>query len=607
METVIKNPLVKTSIDAKVLQAQITLSYQQVLVIAISAVFASATLAIVLWSNLPKPTLIASLCIGLAGAFLGPGSLYLAFRLAKPQAKDLRRWKTLLTVFAGIGTLSWGGACVLQYSTDSVVLQFFVLLIVVMGAGKITLLTAAYKPAFYVCLFSLLLPLSVRFLLEGDTLHTVIGLGVPAIYGGTLIYLYQNIHNTLLESIRSRFEKEELAAQLELLKSAAEQASINKSQFLAAASHDLRQPLHAQGLFLEELQERVSDTASLTIVKKAQQSLEAMSTLFNSILDLSRIDAGIVVPHKRGVALAEVFHELLLDFQQEAAAKNIQLIVVESKSIVHTDRELLARILRNLIANAIRYTHSGKVVVGCRRQRDRQVRIEVLDTGLGIEKHVLPFIFQEYYQIGDPKPDRDNGVGLGLSIVARLAKLLQHPIDVRSEYRKGSVFSITLPLTDVSAPARVPSAALANTVPSGKVTYALKVLVIDDNDSILNAMRSLLEQWGWSVLTARHPEEAIKALHACTQDIDLIIADYRLQNGVTGIQAIEGVCGKLGRKVPALLVTGDTSPDILKTLYNSGYRVVHKPIAPAKLRSLINFTFQETSMISGISSHSAGT
>jgi CheY-like chemotaxis protein len=268
--------------------------------------------------------------------------------------------------------------------------------------------------------------------------------------------------------------------------------------------------------------------------------------------------------------------------------------IINTRLHVYTDRDLLTRILRNLVSNAVRYTSpAGKILVGCRRGADNHVRIQVIDTGCGIEKHSLPLIFQEYYQTNSPKLDRNKGAGLGLAIVCRLSKLLNHDLDVRSEYNKGSMFSVRLPL-DCSL-IKQPDER-RETAAHIKFIDKLTVLVIDDNDAILAAMRSLFSRWGWVTMTARGREEAIESLKVPQMkfNLDLIIADYRLQENITGIHVIEFIREYIGRKVPAIVVTGDTSPEILKELHAGEYSVVHKPIAPAKLRSLINFTFQDT-------------
>jgi len=363
---------------------------------------------------------------------------------------------------------------------------------------------------------------------------------------------------------------------------ALEQANAAKTRFLATASHDLRQPIHALGLFFATLAEQVGNVETTPLLKQIEDSIDTIDAMLNALLDISKLDAGVVHPKVGPVAVAGLFQRLETEYQPVARVTGNTLRVRPCKAIVQSDPSMLERMLRNLISNALRYTKKGRVLVAARR-RGAGLRFEVHDTGPGIPADKLDDIFQEFYQLGNPERDRRQGLGLGLAIVKRVAALLGHDITARSRLERGSCFAITAPLSQES-PSSLPFAAM--TAP-GLELWNHRVLVLDDDHAILAAMEGLLKRWGCKVSTAASLEEAREKIAANALPPELLIVDYRLPDQVSGLDAASALQEALGRQVPVLVITGDTDPDRLREAQASGYPLLHKPVQPAKLRSIM--------------------
>jgi signal transduction histidine kinase/ActR/RegA family two-component response regulator len=352
-----------------------------------------------------------------------------------------------------------------------------------------------------------------------------------------------------------------------------------KSRFLAAASHDLRQPMHALGLFIAQLRGRISDFETLALVGKVEAAVTALQELLDSLLDISRLDAGIVTPTLADFRLQPLLVRLETAFAPQAERKGLRLRAVPTNLAVRSDPVLLERVLLNLLSNAVRYTDRGGIVIGARR-RGRRVRIEAWDSGVGIAPEHGEAIFQEFYQLGNPERDRRKGLGLGLAIAARLARLLDSRIDLQSRPGKGSVFAIEIPrgVVDAAAVAAIP------VVPT-EILRDARVLVVDDDALVRDAMASLLAQWDCRVTTAANGDEAVGRLRDGLPDA--VLCDYRLPNGETGVEVIGRLRAVAGPELCAALVTGDTAPERLREARQAGYPLLHKPLQPAKLRALL--------------------
>jgi signal transduction histidine kinase/ActR/RegA family two-component response regulator len=363
----------------------------------------------------------------------------------------------------------------------------------------------------------------------------------------------------------------------------AEQATNARTRFFAAASHDLRQPLHAISLYLPLLLKRMEKSESREMLGAIQNSCNAMRSLLDSLLDISRLDAGVIEPEISAVPLLDVFDQLGMEFAPQAAAKGLELRVVPADYWVRSDAALLERILRNLLTNAIRYTAKGKILLGARRAGS-SVRIEIWDTGIGIDHDTLDHIFEEFYQADNPERDRSRGLGLGLAIIERLATLLGHGLGVRSWPDKGSVFDITLSLTEEPSVADYHERHASQ--PTGNLQGRL-ALLIDDDPIILEGTEAMLEDWGCRVITAGSISDAVKTVRDTGIIPDVIMADLRLRGAETGLGAVEALNNILARPVPAIIVTGDTDPNRIKQASASGLAILHKPVEPAELQSAI--------------------
>jgi PAS domain S-box-containing protein len=359
----------------------------------------------------------------------------------------------------------------------------------------------------------------------------------------------------------------------------AEQANVAKSRFLAAASHDLRQPLQALVMFFDLLGRRNRDPNLSELIDKIGQSLGAFQDMLNTLLDISKLDAGVMAPEVGPVPLGPVLARLDDEFAPIAEAADLILVTVPTGLVARTDQGLLERMLRNLLSNALRYTPRGRVLFGCRRS-GTTVRLQVHDTGIGIPEDQQEAIFGEYYQIDNPARDRRQGLGLGLAIVDRLSRLLGHPVRVRSTPGRGTMFEIDLPMVEAPAVA-VPRAAPPVAAATGLIA------VLDDNPEVLRALQMSLEGFGHRVIAATDTGRLTLTLRQSGCSPDIIMADFRLAGGDTGSDAIRALRADFGADIPGILLTGDTSPERLREATGSGFRLLHKPIRPAELSRLV--------------------
>jgi len=387
-------------------------------------------------------------------------------------------------------------------------------------------------------------------------------------------------------SVRDITDRKQIEAELRKAHADAAKANHAKSKFLAAASHDLRQPVQAVSMFVAALRSAKDADARREILKSIEESLQATDDLLNALLDVSRLDAGVFQPKVRAFAIGDLLDRLEREYAARATAKGLKIRSVISSAFVLGDPVLVERILRNLVSNAIRYTEQGRILIGC-RGRGESLAVEVYDTGIGISAEDIPLIFEEFRQLGNPERDRTKGLGLGLAIVDRLSKLLGLKPYVRSTPGQGSLFGFTLPRaskTDLSFAKE--ETALAEGLMEGR-----KVLVIDDDPAQLRALEALLSQWGCNVVTAETGDEAVIRAKMQQRPPDLVIADHRLREEKTGSEAVALLRGRLARPLPAILLTGDTEASRLQQAAGSGLTLLHKPVRPESLyRELVALT-----------------
>jgi len=382
---------------------------------------------------------------------------------------------------------------------------------------------------------------------------------------------------------------QEATSELREQKQAAEAAVLARSKFLAAASHDLRQPLHALILLVEALKEKLrasSGGESLRLTEHIESSAHSMQALLNALLDISRLDAGTVVARPECFRVGMVLDRVAQQYAPVAAEKGILLHVHSSRLALFSDPVLLERILSNLLANAIRYTTRGRVILAVRRVQGQWARVEVWDTGKGIPSAFREKVFEEYFQLDNPERARDKGLGLGLAIVQRLARLLGSQVYVRSTLGKGSCFSLRLTRCDLNE-----EADHMTFEEHGATLYRPRpalVAFIEDDEAILEAMLIMFEQWGIDLVVGADGGQIKRELEELGRSPDAILSDYRLRQGRTGVEAIAELRTAFGPDIPAMLITGDTASTTIQAIANSGLPVLHKPIKPAVLRSYLN-------------------
>lgn len=393
--------------------------------------------------------------------------------------------------------------------------------------------------------------------------------------------------NSMLVAAAIRDVTDRMRADRELkeARAVADRANQAKSRFLATASHDLRQPLQTLSLLNGALRRLVTDAHAREAIEQQEQAIDAMSKLLNALLDVSKLESGAVRPQLIDFRIGSFLEELRVEFSSPAGAKGLVFEVEPCCECARSDPALVGQVLRNLVSNAIKYTDRGAVRLRCVRDSDL-LRIDVIDTGVGIPADKLDHIYDEFYQISAPEGGERDGYGLGLSIVRHIARLLDLRITVRSEVGKGSTFSITLPAGDL--PSAGPQTSRAREAHAAAAAAAGKrhLLLVEDEPSVRNATRMLLTVAGYRVTTAGSIAEA--ADHARHfKDFDLIVSDYHLDDGETGVDAIAAVRSLLGRNLKAILVTGDTSSLVRELQHERVTQIASKPIDADQLLELI--------------------
>lgn len=513
-------------------------------------------------------------------------ALIRAYRRANPRIEDWRRWSFYAIASAIFGGLCWGIGSLFLLDPNRTEFQFMVFLTcAALAAGAISAL-GTLLPAYYCNLLAIMVPTMVWSSLQGDALHVTYGV-LALLWIVVIAVLANSFSELLVKSLRLQFANLDLANDLLRQKELAEAANVAKSRFLASASHDLRQPVHALGMFVGALGDRTLDTDSRRLVSQIQNSVGALDSLFGAILDISRLDAGVIESRPRAFSIQPLLDRICREEMPEVERKGLTLHLLPCSLTVQTDPVLLERVLRNLLSNAVRYTSKGRVVVGCRRARDR-LSVEIWDTGCGIPLDQQDLIFQEFYQIGNPERDRSHGLGLGLAIVQRLTRIMKIPIRVHSRVNKGSVFRLSVLLAEGGRTILEP--------PPDNVAARYRrlfVLVIDDEVAIQEAMSALLMGWGHLVVAAGSCAEMLVRAAGFTTTPDLIVSDYRLRENENGIATIERLRTEFNNDIPAILITGDTAPDRIREASLSDCLLMHKPVSNSRLRAaIINLTDQ---------------
>jgi len=392
--------------------------------------------------------------------------------------------------------------------------------------------------------------------------------------------------NTALDEAREKGRVAERAVvELAAAVRHADEASQTKSRFLASASHDLRQPLQSVILFANRLERHIQDKAGIEKLGHLERGLDSLKSLLDSLLDMSQLETSALKLTVETFPLVPLIEHIGSSYVPVAQGKGLELTMALATpgTIVRSDRILLGRMIRNLVENALRYTETGTIRIGCRLE-SQQVRIEVADTGSGIAPDHLGKIFDEFYQVGNSERDRQHGLGLGLAIVRRLSTLLGHPGEVQSAPGRGSIFSIAVPLAETPSIQR-PAAELAPSAPdAGSGRFAV---VIDDDAIVLLGLGAILKYWGFDVLAVGSADQALDRLRATSHLPDLILADYRLRGGKIGTDAIVQIREMVGSQVPGIILTGETGAECEQDAAAHGLGIAYKPITPRQLAKVV--------------------
>ncbi len=603
------SPLADARIEQEIDLACVRTLYQQIPNSFAAAMVVTVYMVLTLWEQVSHAQLMAWLGVQ-ALAQVHRWWVLLGYRRADRaglvDAAHARLWARRHTIYLGIAGGVWALAAALFLHTEHPLAVAFTLCGLYGITGGAVPGNAYNKPAVMAFIWPVFSAVMLKLAWSGRLDFIALGLASMA-YAGILTMFCRVQHVSIRDALRVRFENQELLAQLAVEKAdadaarhRAEVASLAKSQFLAAASHDLRQPLHALGLFSASLQGLRLDEQAQQVVHNIQGNIDALEDLFDALLDVSKLDAGVVEAHMQSVDLHALMGSVARGLQAVAHEHGLRLSVSARSAWVQADPVLLRRILGNLLSNALRYTHDGAVMLAVRRCQGGQAwRIECRDSGVGISPPDQRRIFDEFVQLHNPERDRRHGLGLGLAIAQRCAVLLGAHIDVRSQPGQGSVFSLVLPATPplAGAPAAtVPAGAGPDRQPGASAPAARlpdgagpvnplqgrHILVVDDEVSIRDGLALLLRQWGCRVSLAGDHDEALAMVGP---DVDLLLTDLRLPHGRNGLQTVQALRQRQARPLPACLVTGESDAAALTAARDSGVPLLHKPVRAAQLRA----------------------
>jgi len=487
---------------------------------------------------------------------------------------SVARWTIASISTSFLVGFSWAMMPVLFFAYDNV---WYISIMVAIYTGYVSgalAVSVTFMPGLLAFVLGITIPFAgAMFFRQGD-LYLAIG-GLSIFYVTAILYVSQGSSKLFVESIRRQYENENLLAELAREKDAVEQAVTAKDRFLASASHDLRQPLNAIRLFVEALEPIQKEPLGNQIVDKLRQSLKALNGMLHSLLDISRLDAKVIDNEPKHLNLSTLVAQLCDEYQEKAPHLEIGSDI-ETNITVYADTNILHRIIRNLVDNAVKYTPAGRVNVNAHPQGQNKFLLTIEDTGIGIPKDKLTLVFDEYEQLGNRERNREKGLGLGLSIVRRLCSIAEIDIELSSELGVGTKVTLTLLQGSLQQHERI------EIMPDSSIAGKL-VLVIDDEPDILVAMQHLLSSWSCNVIAADSTKDALEKLSEQSHVPDFIVSDLRLRDGEEGDELIAVVRNQYKQDIPAILVTGDTAPKRITRINESGLSVIYKPLEPDDL------------------------
>lgn len=548
----------------RVLAGVIDALHQQVPRSVLGSVVGASAIVAVFWST-HSPWLLAGWLAAMLAESLARLWMSRAYRQVKIGPDNVKAWSRRWVAQAAAAGALWGAAGLLFFLPEQPLKQL-VLVTVVLGVafGSLTLY-AAYRPALIAFLPLALLPLVGRMVLEQDPAYLTAALVMLGMFAFALFF-GRSFAAAVAASVRHNYDNEVLVGQLlrekrvaDEARRAAEEATRSKTRFFAGASHDLRQPLQAIGIYCSLLKKRAQGPLE-PLARSLAGAVDSLSRLVEELLEISRLDAGAIQPRLQQVLLDEMLAQIAQEFTPLAHGKGLQMRVRRPPLAVESDPVLLARVLRNLLGNAIRYTGRGGVLLAARR-RAGQVSIEVWDTGPGIRQSELSRVFDEFYRGESARSEPVGGFGLGLSIVRRICNVLGHPLIVTTRPGSGTVFRVEVPLSALPHHGPAPEGAPAEATLQDLTGHA--VVLVEDNEEIRNSLQHLLASWGADVVAAPGDTPELHEQIAARRRIDVVVADQNLHDGCTGVEVVLRIRERIGRPVPALMLTAVGAGEVI--------------------------------------------
>jgi len=564
--------------DDKIRHVLIRIYTKQLLPLKLGNVLVALLLMYVLWTHADRWLLVGWFALQL---FFMAIELYVAYAFKRHTLKfSHTTWVVILSVPGVLVGMGWGAIAPL-FMDVSDPLNVTIITILLLGILSGSLYSLSLLPPLFHLFAAMILLQYVFTLYPAPDLMAIVASALTlALFSAWLSYqMFRITYDLLL----SRYKIKAYARELKQAKHAAEQASTAKTRFLASACHDIRQPLQAMALYADILTAGIKKPGNIKSLDRLKQSHASMSRIMESLLDISKLDADIIEPDIGVVALQPMINRLVNSFHPMAVKKGICLRSRVAELHVGSDPVLLERIVVNLISNALRYTHAGGMLVACRR-RDHVIMLEVWDTGKGIPVAQMENVFLEFYQLDNPERDQHKGLGLGLAIVQRLTQLLpNHSIEICSREGQGSRFRLTLPVAE----SEMVIERVEHNLEQMDQVDGMQVLVIEDNLAVRQAMVDMMQTWECRVNSVGSIAQAVAQLEDGWLP-DAVVADYRLPDGETGVQAIQAIREQLQQHIPALIVSGESLPETLHDIQSAeDIFLLHKPVLPARLKMFL--------------------
>jgi len=585
----LKSLFTKPKLEERIATEAIAFVYANLIDVSRLQIVFPLMVAFLYWP-LVAPEIIITWCIASIGIYVARIVLAIAYKRRDKRQFNPYVWGRYFTLTCLVSGVLWGMSGWLFFVPGAESQQTVLYVLVVGTAAGAIIISSYWMIGYLAYAVPAISLISLNLFLRGDFDDSILG-GMLFLYLAMVIGVAKKVREQAYSGISLRFDNLDLVERLQEQKLEAERSNRAKTQFLAAANHDLRQPVHALSLLSYSIKSELSTERGQALYQHLNQAIDNLSSLLSSLLDLSQLDAGALKIQLSEFSIASVAASVQSEYLTLAQSKDLHLKVLYCESGVSTDFVLLRRLLGNLVSNAIRHTETGGVVVSFRK-RGENILVQVWDTGIGIPESERAEIFREFYQIANPQRDSENGLGLGLAICTRIANLLNTELTLKSKVGKGSVFSFY-----------IPSAATTNDLPSEfppvdiEIFNFKTVLLIDDDKIGLNALSSVLTQNGMRVIQAGSYERAEELVFDVGSQPDMIISDFRLPSNLTGIDLIHRLRQHPALvNTPAILITGDTAVDVLRLLHESDIPVINKPVAANSLLPIMQELFMGPSI-----------